>query len=585
MVAEQDDDNRLCIVTQRFDHLLDGLVGLVDAPQIVVEDTVGLDGITLILGKDVFAIIEEPIGIGAVVLVSDREAEIGIFAAVCMLFVEIHQIGKEGAVHHKGIAFDGIAVFEEVVVVKTKPIGHIAAVVEPVIAGMAAFGIVALLLEVGNIGGQIGTVFAHIGIACDEGTLGIDGAAGEDIGNQLTADALGLQLMHVLVRIIVQLQYTELGEVVVGFQHDADDIDLLLLGNIGIFKAAQISSAFILVIAIGGLLDSCLDAVEEGIHKAAADILVAIGPAAEEPCIAVDVLGFIIKSVIEIDVVEQQRAAESDRQNQSHACRPLGDACAQQLAGNHGGRNGGNDRQNNRQRDGEGVFTRHIGRFGKQHHIGSQEGVVAQGDLIEVDQTAHQNDDARTGNAHPHPVENQPEKQRSCKNGQRIERQQGRGLDIGDHQRCPMIDGSSGKIEADQTETDRPDQQRTKIDAPPQGILSACAVTAFAAQKCVEFFQHLHIFVSCQINLLPKRHKGYYNPPRAYVNQRAEKNPRPMAAGFENKRKKPLALATFSAGSGFPGGRCPILKEKMFSVLIKTGMWRISTSLIIGSQP
>ena len=129
---------------------------------------------------------------------------------------------------------------------------------------MVAGGLVPLAFEIPHIGGCIrAEVELSGGQSREESPLSIDGTAGEDVGEQGARIALLPQLVEVGIDVLPELDLVIARQVGKGLQHDAHDVDLLLLRDIGVLVLGQKLGGILLGVTLRGIGQSVLDAVQK----------------------------------------------------------------------------------------------------------------------------------------------------------------------------------------------------------------------------------------------------------------------------------------------------------------------------------
>ena len=145
--------------------------------------------------REVEAPVDLLVAVGAVALVADVEGEDG--AAVRRgILVEGEDVREENLVRGGGGAGQvAVAVVVEVVGGEAQEGVDVLAVIEPLVGRVAAVDGVALAREVAGVGVRGGAEVLQLGEAREEGTLRVDGAAGEDVVQELAVLTLRQDLM------------------------------------------------------------------------------------------------------------------------------------------------------------------------------------------------------------------------------------------------------------------------------------------------------------------------------------------------------------------------------------------------------
>ena len=109
-------------------------------------------------------------------------------------------------------------------------------------------------------------------VAGEEAALGVDSAAGKDVGQKIAAEALGLQGVVGVVAGAVQAGDVVLGEIHVGLPHNGDDVDLFVRGDVRVLILGQEGGGVRLIVAPGGELHKIAEAVEKGVDAAVGNV-------------------------------------------------------------------------------------------------------------------------------------------------------------------------------------------------------------------------------------------------------------------------------------------------------------------------
>ena len=107
--------------------------------------------------------------------------------------------------------------------------------------------------------------------------------------------ALRFQAVVEVVAAAIQPGDVKLGEVRVGLPHDGDDVDLFVLGDVGVLVLGQERLRLLGAVALRGGFHELRDAVEEGIEEAVGDIVLGGAPLVEDLVAAHAVVGVLVQ--------------------------------------------------------------------------------------------------------------------------------------------------------------------------------------------------------------------------------------------------------------------------------------------------
>jgi hypothetical protein len=247
--------------------------GVLDGAEVVVQNIIGA---LLLIGAVPIAVPVRQgiVGIGAVALVADGEVEIGDGGIPGT--VEIQDVREEDVVHGKALVQSFIAILEEPIPVKAQVTVHVPAVVEVVVAGVAALGGIALLLEVPGAG--IPPEIVQGGVAGEESPLRLDGASGKNIGNEIAGKALCLQGVILGIDLRGDARKPDPLQIVESLQLDADDVHLPVRRDVLRDIGGEDFPGSLFRIALRLFRKSLRDAVEEGIDESFGEEYLGGGP-------------------------------------------------------------------------------------------------------------------------------------------------------------------------------------------------------------------------------------------------------------------------------------------------------------------
>ena len=240
---------------------------------------------------------------------------------------------------------------------------------------------IALAAEVPGVGVGGGAEGAQIGKPGEEAPLRVHGAAGEDVGDEVTGEALGLQCVVVSVHLGVQSGSAVLGEVVVGLQHDGDDRHLLVLGDVGVGVARQDGLGPVGVIALRRGVGGRLHAVEEGVDEALGHVDLGGRPLVNEAVVG----GAVVVDVVALGHVPHGESAE-DGGGEAEEPQPGAGAAPDAEAEEEPAQDEDGQGQNHGLGEKELVLPRHVAGLLEKEQVLEHEGVVAE---LELEPAAH----------------------------------------------------------------------------------------------------------------------------------------------------------------------------------------------------
>ena len=363
-----------------------------------------------------------PVPVGAVPLVGDGEGE-QRRVLLQLLQDGPGEVGQEPVVVENRVCAVHRAevVLREAVGVEAQVGIHILPVVKPVVAGVAAGGPVALALEVAYVGGGVPPVVViPVGHAGEEGPLGIDGAPGEDVGEQGAGIALRLQGVPDSVYVLGELDLLKLGEVGEGLQHDAHKVHLFVLRDGGVLILGQPPLRLPLVIALRGAGEGVLHAVQKGVEQAPGHILLG-----DRPLVDMLLVGVVLIHLVAGVQGGQGGGARQGRSGDARPEAPQGPAPGQQgqqQRADQGAAQGGGQLAEQEQL----VFARHIPRLPQQQQVGGDHRVVPEEHLVGVrgGQRQHRQRGERIGQ--PGPAGEAEQQRHEHHGGEQVERHQRR---------------------------------------------------------------------------------------------------------------------------------------------------------------
>ena len=295
----------------------------------------------------------------------------------------VGQVGQEQVVVEGGgrAVHRAVVVLREAVLVEAQVAVDVLAVVEPVVAGVPAKGLIALVLQIPHIGRGVGAVVgifeAHSG---EEGPLGVHRAPGEDVGQQVPGIALRLQGVVPGVHVLGELDPLKGGEVGESLQHHRHHVHLLVLRDVLVLVLGQQDLRLLLVVALRRVGQGILHAVQEGVQQAPGHILLGGGP---------------LVNVRRVGVLAVHAVAGVHRDQRGGAhCRGGGQSRPDAAPGPAPGKQGqhrdapSGAQQGQRRLVGEKqlVLPRHLPRLPQDQQVGGDHRIVPEGQLVVVPQ-------------------------------------------------------------------------------------------------------------------------------------------------------------------------------------------------------
>ena len=240
VIAVDDHSHRAFAFPQFVQQSGHAHIGIPQTAQIIVEDVAGgaLQHAVAIIGVGPLNIF---LHIGAVTLIGHMEAEIG--GAVGGFFpIHIQHHRHEDVIKgHRPVGQSGESVLAVAVAVKAQTGVHRLAVIEPLIAGMAALHRIALILEIPDVAVQIalGRQAAHVPHSGEEAPLGVDGAARENIVHQRAAVAFFLNGMVQIVAAPVHPGHVIHRKVGISLPLEDQQVDFPIFGDVTVLILCQ----------------------------------------------------------------------------------------------------------------------------------------------------------------------------------------------------------------------------------------------------------------------------------------------------------------------------------------------------------
>ena len=407
VVAEEHEHDRLGVIAERVDIGGKLLSGAGHAAEIVVHGVVGRIGDAVV--RDVgLAPDEGVVRIGAVALIADTEREARLRGIA--RFPAFGPLGEECLVVRVAVqtVFIRQQVFvvaiEEVVRLEAEALVDLLAAVEPGVAGMAALRLIALLKEVAHEGLRVAAVAGlRVGVARQEGTLGIDRTAADGIGDERTGVALGLQGMEVRIGVLHKAvgDGPEHGQVGEALEHRCDDVDSLPLRNIRLGVGAEQVLCLPRGIAVRLLGHGLRQRIQEGVDKALRGIVLRVLPDVEEGGIRLHhaVIEICI-AVPELPCTEAQQHDEHQRQNAEPPALFWHTAARPAVQDDRPGGDEG-DAGKEHQREMQGILSDDARSLANGQEVLRHERVAAERDLEIVDEVHEEQQHGRDKEAEP----------------------------------------------------------------------------------------------------------------------------------------------------------------------------------------
>ena len=288
VVAEHEDDGVLLIVPQLLEQVLDGVVGLLQAGQIL-----GGFLVLLLVGvpvqPDGLAVVGALVGVAAVVLHGDAEEEEGGVALPVLQLVQ-------NKLEHLLV---GDVLAQEVllgVVLNERALGKAQLVIDPVsgpAVGVVGMGGDAGVAQLPHDPGQGGDILPDVllvghtalgqeghGVAEEELELGVGRVGPVDGGQGIAPDGVGVEVVQEGGHGLVGLQLTHHAQVGPGLVHDDDDIGQVLLLFFGVGVALGHSVHMTGGVAVGLLHHGVPDTQVE-VQVVAVVLGAVVGPVAD----------------------------------------------------------------------------------------------------------------------------------------------------------------------------------------------------------------------------------------------------------------------------------------------------------------
>ena len=437
VVPEEDQDHRLLYVPEGVDHLLHPQAGIPDAPEVVVDDVI------IAVTQPALGDIDlRKIGIvrrvGAVVLVGHVEGEDGALLQGCQDM--LRHIRQEHRVLWDPIHKVRIVVLDEAVVRDTQVRVDIEPVVEGFVARVGALDGVALAFEVPGIAPGGPPEALQRGKARQYAPLRVDGAAGEDIGQQPTVEALGLEGVVFGVGVHAGDLIRDLGQVAEGLQLGQDDADLLLPGDIRGGVRRQDRLGGIGVVALRRRGQGVGDGVQERIDAAPGDIAVGVDPRVQLRPDGHGVVKLLAGVIAGAEPGGQGDHGGSQGDPGQGPAEPSPEE-AEDAGAQHRQHTGQDDLPG----DGD-VLTGHLGGLGEDQKILGVDGVAAGHELPVLGPGKEQADGSIQREGQPGPVQKGQQQQTQQPEGEQIQHQHLRLGQIPPEQVQAIV--ASGKIQA-----------------------------------------------------------------------------------------------------------------------------------------
>ena len=198
-----------------------------------------------------------------------RIAILALRIKVAQQIVHKHAVGVEH--RRRGVNQLAEAAVGKGAFVKAEVFVHVLPVIEPAVAGMTVERIIALLLEVPDVGVGAGAEVLVVAVAGEEAPFGVRRAAGEDVCQEAARYAAAFQLVQrgVDLRHGGDIrQHGVVRQVAEGLKHDADDRDLLLFRDVRRLIRRKRCERIFFIITLRRIGEHLLHAVNERIDRA-----------------------------------------------------------------------------------------------------------------------------------------------------------------------------------------------------------------------------------------------------------------------------------------------------------------------------
>ena len=312
---------------------------------------------------------------------------------------------------------------------------------------------IALIQEVTGVAPGGTAELLQSGEARQHTALGVDGAAGEDIGDQGAVVALGLEGVEFGVGVHPGDLVHDRGQVRKGLQLGHHDADFLILGDVVGGVGGQELPGGVLVIALGGRGDGVGDGMEERIDAAPGDVAVRFKPLVDLGPGGHGIVGGGVGVTIGIEPEPQG----DDRRRQGDAGNGLFHPAPGQEEQHRRIDQHQHRRQDDRPVDLD-VLARHPGGLAEDQQVSGVDGIVAGHELPILGPGEEEAHAAAEKKCRPCPVQGRKEQQRQQHEGQDIQHQHHGLGQIPGEQVKTMVAG--GEKQAQKSQAAAPQEQQ-----------------------------------------------------------------------------------------------------------------------------